>query len=117
VANLVDNARRYASSTVTVSVATVGREAVLGVADDGPGIPEADRLRVFERFVRLDEARDRGDGGFGLGLAIVADLSRFYGGRIEVRAADPGAVFVLHLPRAEPDPAPIAGQAVRIPAT
>lgn len=134
VANLLDNARRYAETTVTVTVGTEGGEAVLRVADDGPGIPEKDRTRVFERFVRLDEARHRGDGGFGLGLAIVADLSRFYGGRIEIRSAHPGAEFVLHLPLAV-RPAPPAGppggaeptgtggaagpvdQAVRIPAT
>ncbi len=135
VANLVDNARRFAATTVTVSVRPVGGEAVLRVRDDGPGVPEAGRDRIFERFVRLDEARDRGEGGFGLGLAIVADLSRFYGGRIEVLSTGPGAEFVLHLPAAGPAPTPQAptgpgdrpgggpaaptapGQAVRIPAT
>jgi signal transduction histidine kinase len=104
IANLIDNARRFASSTVTISV---GPEVVDGrpvarvtVADDGPGVAEADRTRVFERFVRLDEARDRGEGGFGLGLAIVADLSRFYGGSIRVTGDGPGAHFVLDLPAA-----------------
>ena len=48
--------------------------------------------------MRLDEARDRGEGGFGLGLAIVADLCRFYGGTITVGDAGPGAVFTLSLP-------------------
>jgi signal transduction histidine kinase len=70
------------------------------VADDGPGVAEADRTRIFERFVRLDEARDRGEGGFGLGLAIVADLSRFYGGSIRVTDDGPGAHFELELPAA-----------------
>ena len=104
VANLVDNARRFANSVVTVTVTRApgdgGDVAVLTVADDGPGVPEADRQRIFERFVRLDEARDRGEGGFGLGLAIVADLSRFYGGSIEVGPGGTGAEFVLRLPSA-----------------
>ena len=120
VANLVDNARRFASAQVTVTVsgpepaaaspAPAGGEAegpfvVLTVADDGPGVPEEDRQRIFERFVRLDAARDRGVGGFGLGLAIVADLSRFYGGSIEVGPGGPGAEFVLRLPAFAPSPA------------
>ncbi len=104
VANLVANARRFAGSALEVSVRPLAGQAVLRVIDDGPGVPEADRNRIFERFVRLDEARDRGEGGFGLGLAIVADLSRFYGGRIDVTSADPGAEFVLRLPLAAEEP-------------
>jgi signal transduction histidine kinase len=98
VANLVDNARRYAASRVEVRVRRKGRWAVLEVRDDGPGIPEEERFHIFERFVRLDEARDRGHGGFGLGLAIVADLCRAYGGTIEVGDAEPGAVFTVRFP-------------------
>ena len=98
VANLVDNARRYAVDHVEVSVSRHGRTATLRVADDGPGIPEEERGRIFERFVRLDEARDRGDGGFGLGLAIVADLCRAYGGTVEISDAGPGAVFTIRFP-------------------
>ena len=116
VANLVDNARRFAATTVTITVSRSvdegGGFAVLSVADDGPGVPEADRQRIFERFVRLDEARNRGEGGFGLGLAIVADLSRFYGGSIRVGGGGPGADFVLRLPSAPaaatPESAPSA---------
>ncbi len=98
VANLVGNARRFAVSRIDVTVSREGPYAVLRVRDDGPGIPKAERKRIFERFVRLDEARDRGDGGFGLGLAIVADLCRAYGGHIEVGDAAPGAVFTLRFP-------------------
>jgi signal transduction histidine kinase len=98
VANLVANARRYARTTVSVTVHQDGAMGVLMVEDDGPGIPRSERTRIFERFVRLDEARDRGDGGFGLGLAIVADLCRSYGGTITVGDAGPGAVFTLSLP-------------------
>jgi signal transduction histidine kinase len=101
VANLVDNARRFAVSRLSVDVCTAGTDVVLTVTDDGPGVPPEDRERIFERFVRLDEARDRGEGGFGLGLAIVADLARFYGGTIRVEEAEGGgARFVLRLPAA-----------------
>jgi signal transduction histidine kinase len=98
VANLVGNARRFAVSRIDVTVSLEAAYAVLKVSDDGPGVPPAERDRIFERFVRLDEARDRGDGGFGLGLAIVADLCRAYGGQIEVGDAEPGAVFTLRFP-------------------
>lgn len=105
VGNLVDNARRFATTTVSVTVSRIsgadGSWAEVRVADDGPGVPEPDRERIFERFVRLDSARDRGEGGFGLGLAIVADLTRFYGGSIGVgTASGGGAEFVLRLPAA-----------------
>jgi signal transduction histidine kinase len=116
VANLVDNARRFAASLVTVEVGPGDGCVVLSVTDDGPGVPGPDRERIFERFVRLDEARNRGEGGFGLGLAIVADLARFYGGSIRVEDAErTGARFVLELPVAvtpsgspppRPDPVP-----------
>lgn len=128
VTNLVDNARRFAATAVSVTVTTERPvllpdgtpagpgEVVVTVADDGPGVPPADRTRIFERFVRLDAARDRGEGGFGLGLAIVADLSRFYGGSISVGDAGPGAVFTLRLPAAPVDRAPVL-PAVDVPAT
>ncbi|MFC4460237.1 ATP-binding protein, partial [Pseudonocardia nematodicida] len=80
--NLVDNARRHASSVVAVSVRESDGVAVIDVDDDGAGVPEADRGRVFERFVRLDEARSRGDGGSGLGLSIVAELVAAHGGTV-----------------------------------
>ncbi len=103
VANLVDNGRRFAESALTVKVGPVVEDglayAQVTVSDDGPGVAEADRERIFERFVRLDSARDRGEGGFGLGLAIVADLSRFYGGTIRAGGVvGEGAEFVLRLP-------------------
>jgi signal transduction histidine kinase len=102
VTNLVDNARRYARSKVEVTIARQRHVAVLTVHDDGPGIPAEERGRIFERFVRLDEARDREHGGFGLGLAIVADLCRAYGGTIEVTDAEPGASFAVEFPVAKP---------------
>lgn len=101
ITNLVDNARRFAASRVDVAVWATTRTATVEVGDDGPGVPPEERGRIFERFVRLDEARDREHGGFGLGLAIVADLCHAYGGTIEVRDGGPGAVFSVRLPVAE----------------
>jgi signal transduction histidine kinase len=63
---------------------------VLTVVDDGPGIPAGERERVFERFARLDDARDRDAGGTGLGLAIVRELLRRGGATITLRDAEPG---------------------------
>jgi signal transduction histidine kinase len=83
IVNLVDNAVRYAKSSVVISVSGNGPWAELAVSDDGPGIPAADRERVFDRFARLDDARSRdGDqaGGAGLGLAIVRATAQAYGG-------------------------------------
>ncbi|MEU6547113.1 HAMP domain-containing sensor histidine kinase [Streptomyces sp. NPDC046859] len=98
--NLLDNARRHARSAVTVSVRAQGEWAVVSVADDGDGVPEADRERIFERFVRLDEARSRDDGGAGLGLAIARDVAVRHGGTLTVgRAPAGGALFELRLPR------------------
>jgi len=85
-ANLVDNAVRHASSRVVLSVAADG----FAVVDDGPGIPVADRERVFERFTRLDDARARDAGGAGLGLAIVRELVRRHGGSVVLSDAAPG---------------------------
>ncbi|KUL76135.1 MULTISPECIES: sensor histidine kinase [unclassified Streptomyces] len=99
--NLLDNALRHARSAVTVSVRAEGEWAVAAVADDGDGVPEADRERIFERFVRLDEARSRDDGGAGLGLAIARDVAVRHGGALTVgRAPAGGALFELRLPRA-----------------
>jgi signal transduction histidine kinase len=100
VRNLVDNAARHANTAVTVSVRATADHAVLTVADDGPGIPSADRQRVFERLVRLDEARNRDDGGAGLGLAIVAGIVRAHRGDVEVAPGAGGAVLVVRLPPA-----------------
>ncbi|GHI24244.1 hypothetical protein Shyd_56150 [Streptomyces hydrogenans] len=63
--NLLANACRYARTEVTVTVGRAGSDLVLTVQDDGPGIPPADRARVFDRFTRLDEARARSTGGAG----------------------------------------------------
>ncbi|AXL91025.1 two-component sensor histidine kinase [Streptomyces sp. CB09001] len=100
-ANLLDNAERHARSAVEVSVRWDGDAAVVAVADDGEGVPAADRERIFERFVRLDDARSRDDGGAGLGLAIARDVAVRHGGTLTVHDAPAGgALFELRLPGA-----------------
>ncbi|MET9687899.1 ATP-binding protein [Streptomyces sp. NPDC006514] len=98
-ANLVDNALRYARAEVVVRAAAHDGWAVLEVTDDGPGIPEADRDRVFERFVRLDADRGRASGGTGLGLAIAREIARAHGGDVRALPAPAGgARLVLRIP-------------------
>ncbi|MBY8878833.1 sensor histidine kinase [Actinacidiphila acidipaludis] len=105
VANLVDNAVRHAATSVTVSLAAGhdrgGRQAVLEVADDGPGIPPEHRRTVFDRFTRLDHARPRDTGGAGLGLPIARDIATEHGGTLTVVPHDHGGArlrAVLPLP-------------------
>ncbi|NBE50690.1 sensor histidine kinase [Streptomyces boluensis] len=97
--NLLDNAQRHARSRISVAVRAEGGFAELTVADDGDGVPPAERERIFERFVRLDDARSRDDGGAGLGLAIARDVARRHGGTLTVgESADGGALFQVRLP-------------------
>ncbi|MCX5360693.1 HAMP domain-containing histidine kinase [Streptomyces sp. NBC_00124] len=99
IGNLLDNAQRHARSAIGATVRRDGAWAVVEVADDGDGVAEADRERIFERFVRLDEARSRDDGGAGLGLAIARDVAARHGGTLTVRDAPAGgALFELRLP-------------------
>ncbi|MFJ5091567.1 sensor histidine kinase [Streptomyces sp. NPDC088674] len=97
--NLLDNARRHARSEVALALRQEGADAVVTVSDDGPGVPPAERDRVFERFVRLDDARTRDEGGAGLGLAIARDAAHRHGGSL-VAGERPGggAEFVLRVP-------------------
>jgi signal transduction histidine kinase len=120
--NLVDNAVRYARSTVRLGAdawtaeSPVIRQSAgprhvpsgpgglpvrICVTDDGPGIPEADRERVFARFTRLDDARADDEGGAGLGLAIVAELVHRHGGTVRLTDAGPGLRAEVLLPRCE----------------
>ena len=103
VRNLVDNAVRHARTTVDLSLREVSGHAELMVDDDGTGIAVEERTRVFERFVRLDEARSRDAGGSGLGLAIVRDIVTAHGGHVEVSQSPVGgARFVVVLPTSIP---------------
>ncbi|WP_245679217.1 sensor histidine kinase [Actinomadura hibisca] len=92
--NLLDNAVRHADRYVRVELSESGGTAVIRVTDDGPGVPPADRERIFERFVRLDAARGRDDGGAGLGLPIARDLVEAHGGTLAAGAAPGGGALL-----------------------
>jgi signal transduction histidine kinase len=97
--NLIDNAARLARSGVTITMGVEKAEIVLRVDDDGPGVPPADRARIFERFTRLDDGRTRDAGGSGLGLAIVREIVAAHGGTVRVEdAPSGGARFEVRLP-------------------
>ncbi|HXG56540.1 MAG TPA: ATP-binding protein [Vicinamibacterales bacterium] len=102
--NLLENATNYSpeGGTITVAAQRRGERVVMTVTDAGPGIPEADLPRVFERFYRVDKARarDRRDpGGTGLGLAIVKHLIELHGGTVSAANGSPrGAVLTVELP-------------------
>ncbi|MER5768141.1 HAMP domain-containing sensor histidine kinase [Streptomyces sp. NPDC001985] len=98
--NLLANAAVHTppGTGVSVSVAVTGGEALMAVADNGPGIPPADRARVFDRFYRVDRARTRDRGGSGLGLSVADSLIRAHGGTIELTSGPGGTVFTVRLP-------------------
>jgi signal transduction histidine kinase len=100
VSNLVDNALRYTRTRVELSLTVSRGWARITVTDDGPGIPEQDRERVWDRFVRLDDDRSPAGGGSGLGLAIVREIAVAHGGRTTAGDATPGpgAQFAVQLP-------------------
>jgi signal transduction histidine kinase len=115
VANLVDNAIKYSEPAadaadgrtpqiVVRAAAGEGDLVLLSVADNGPGIPEADRARAVERFVRLE--RSRSQPGSGLGLSLAAAVARLHGGELSLADNQPGLKSVIALPRAGPVQSP-----------
>jgi signal transduction histidine kinase len=109
VRNLVDNASRHAVGGIQLGLTTAAGVAVITVDDDGQGVPEAERERVFERFVRLDEARDRASGGAGLGLAIVREIVRGHHGQVGIGTSSAGGARVeVRLPLPPPAQPPVA---------
>jgi two-component system phosphate regulon sensor histidine kinase PhoR len=102
--NLLHNATNYAPEGTEIVLASARRDhrIVLSVADSGPGIPETDLPRIFERFYRVDKARSRNTrdpGGTGLGLAIVKHLVGLHGGKVAVtNRPEGGAIFTLEIP-------------------
>jgi signal transduction histidine kinase len=98
VRNLVDNASRHAANRVDVSLTNVDGAVTLTVDDDGDGIAEEDRERVFERFTRTDSSRSRDTGGVGLGLAVVRATAERHGGDVRCDTSPTGgARFVVTL--------------------
>jgi signal transduction histidine kinase len=96
--NLLENARRYSSGPVTVRIARRGTRAVVHVCDRGPGVPEAERERIFEPFYRLRGASER-EGGVGLGLALVRSIAQRHRGQAYCQGnPGGGACFVIDLP-------------------
>jgi len=99
--NLLENASNYSpeGSRIVMASKRQGERVILTVTDEGPGIPEADLPRVFERFYRVDKARARDPGGTGLGLAIVKHLVELHGGKVNAsNGPQRGAVLTVDLP-------------------
>jgi two-component system, OmpR family, phosphate regulon sensor histidine kinase PhoR len=101
ISNFIDNAIKYAASgaLVRVTSALEGPLVRLSVSDKGPGIPERDRPRLFERFYRVDKARSRDSGGTGLGLSIVKHIAIAHSGSVRVESAEgSGSTFTILVP-------------------
>jgi heavy metal sensor kinase len=99
--NLLDNALRYApsGSTVRVALDLAGERYALSISDEGPGVPEESRARIFERFYRADAARAPASGGAGLGLALARWIARVHGGDVTLATTSRlGSTFVISLP-------------------
>ena len=95
--NLVDNAAQHAATTLTLRVQIMAGTAEVMVGNDGPPIAAADRERIFDRFVRLDDSRSRADGGTGLGLPIARDIIAAHGGTLTVDDLSHGAAMRIRL--------------------
>lgn len=100
VQNLAGNAMRYADTRIRVSAGIAEGLAYVCVEDDGPGIPEKDREKIFLPFTRLDDSRTRASGGYGLGLSIVSRIAFWFGGRMDVDQSPElgGARFTMRWP-------------------
>jgi len=109
--NLVDNARRYGAGSVDLTVRDAPEQVEFIVEDRGPGIPDSERERVFEPYVRLETSRARHTGGTGLGLAIARAIARGHGGDVALESREGGGLrAILKFPRrwSPPGGAPIA---------
>jgi len=99
--NLLTNAAVHTPAGTSVSLRVTGEDgwAAVRVSDTGPGIPEADRARIFDRFYRVDNSRTRQRGGSGLGLAVVQSLVQAHGGTIDLTSRPGSTIFTIRLPR------------------
>ena len=102
--NLIDNAVKY-GGCARVSLTREGAEAVVRIADEGPGLSEKDRERAFEPFYRAEPSRNRESGGIGLGLSVARSVARAHGGDVVLQTGELGLVAVVRLPL-DPTPAP-----------
>ena len=101
IANLLDNAFKYTmeGGTVCLRFITHAHYALIQIEDNGRGIPEADLPHIFERFYRVDVARSRRTGGFGLGLSIAQQIVHAHDGQITAKSEiGKGALFQIQLP-------------------
>ena len=99
--NLMENASKYTQEGGTIRVRLIrsGRDAILTVSDNGPGIPKEDQAHIFDRFYRVDKARSRETGGTGLGLSIVHQMVLMHGGTVSVESEEGnGTTFTVELP-------------------
>ena len=102
--NLLTNAIKYntAAGSIDVSLTTTGESATITFSNTGPGIPEGEREKIFDRFYRIDAARNRTTDGFGLGLNLAAEIARAHGGNLELAPAEDDLTkFTLTLPLVE----------------
>ena len=100
ITNLLSNAVRYTSTAVQVTAEVAGNQLTIHVDDDGPGVPDDERARIFEPLVRLDSARSRDTGGVGLGLSLARRIAVAHGGSLVVTASPlGGARFTIALAR------------------
>jgi two-component system OmpR family sensor kinase len=105
---MLRNAEKYAKSRIILSARSSGAAVEIVVEDDGPGVPQAERERIFEPFYRLDRSRDRATGGFGLGLSIARKAVEAHGGTIRIDDAPAGgAKVVIVLPAKGLEASPI----------
>jgi len=99
--NIMDNAIKYTpeGGLIRVRLNRSGRDAILRISDNGPGIPKEDQPHIFDRFYRVDKARSRNTGGTGLGLSIVNQLVLMHGGSVSVQSEEGhGSTFTVELP-------------------
>jgi signal transduction histidine kinase len=102
--NLLVNATKYAEDEVRCTLAQQDKHYVLTVEDDGKGIPEDARDKIFKAFARIDDSRNRDTGGYGLGLAVVARVAELHGGTASVDSSRSlgGACFSVRWPQRGP---------------